>query len=153
MAVAEPTAVGVRPMDRQGSLVARPSLRTRALDDLEANGGARSRGCAGTAALHARRRRVGPTTVATISHLWRNGASPLGARRPLPTRRAQVFDRVWKQRTGSKVFDPDRIVSFLLSHAEFSSQFTFATFPSPHFPRVTATLPQPGIVLSQAPPA
>ena len=101
MVDAPPTAVGVRPVDRRGSLVGRPRLRTRALDELEANGGAQSRGCPGTAALHARHLRVGPTTVATISHLWRDGAAPRVARGPLPTRRAQVFDRVWKQRTGS----------------------------------------------------
>ena len=76
----------VKPEARQ-----RPRLRTRALgDELEAIGGARSRGCAGTAALHARRRRVGPATAATISHPWRDGAAPRGARRPLLTRRAQV---------------------------------------------------------------
>jgi hypothetical protein len=45
----------------------------------------------------------------------------------------------------------NRIVAFLLSHAEFSSQFTFATFPSPHFPRATATFPQHEIALFHAP--
>ena len=69
MAFAEPTAVGVRPVDRRGSIVARPRLRTRALgDELEANGGARSRalGCASTAAHVAWPRRVGPATAAAI---------------------------------------------------------------------------------------
>ena len=42
-------------------------------------------------------------------------------------------------------FDPDRIVSFLIAYAEISCQSTFATFPSPRFPRATATLPQHGI--------
>ena len=36
MAFAEPTAVGVRPVDRRGSIVARPRLRTRTLDEVEA---------------------------------------------------------------------------------------------------------------------
>jgi len=94
-----PTAVGVRPVDRRGSLVARPRLRTRALgDEFEANCGKRSRAldCTGTAALHARRRSVRPATAAAISHPWRNGAAPRGAIRP--SRRG---DREWQQRTGS----------------------------------------------------
>ena len=95
MVVAEPTAVGVRPVDRRGSIVARPRLRTRALgDELEANSGARSRalGCASTAAHVAWPRRVGPATAAAISHTWRDVAAPRVARRPLPL--TQVFDRV-----------------------------------------------------------
>ena len=52
MALAEPTTVRVRPVDRRLSLVACPRHRTWALDQLEANVGARSRavGCASTAA-------------------------------------------------------------------------------------------------------
>ena len=43
-------------------------------------------------------------------------------------------------------YDPGRIVAFLIAHVEISCQSTFATFPSLHFPHVTATLPQHGIV-------
>jgi hypothetical protein len=102
MVDAPPTAVGVRPVDRRGSLVVRPRLRTRALgDEFEANCGARSRAldCTGTAALHARRRRVRPATAAAISHPWRNGAAPRGAIR------LAVFE----------FFDPIRIVAFLIA--------------------------------------
>ena len=35
---------------------------------------------------------------------------------------------------------------------DISCQSTFASFPSPHFPRATATLPQPGIGQSHATP-
>ena len=69
LAVAEPTVVVVRPVDRRGSLVVRDRLRTRALgDELEANSGSRSRalGCASTAAHVAWPRRVGPATAAAI---------------------------------------------------------------------------------------
>jgi hypothetical protein len=38
-----------------------------------------------------------------------------------------------------EICDPGRIVAFLISHAEISCQSIFATFPSPHFPRATAT--------------
>ena len=114
MAFAEPTAVGVRPVDRRGSIVARPRLRTRTLDEVEANGGARSRalGCASTAAHVAWPRRVGRVTAAAISHTWRNVADPLVARRPLP-RRAQVFDRVRGSGTGG------RFSSFLIKIESF----------------------------------
>ena len=50
-------------------------------------------------------------------------------------------------------FDPGRIVAFLISHPEISCQSIFATFPSPHFPRAAATLPQHGIAQFHAPPA
>ena len=41
-----------------------------------------------------------------------------------------------------------RIVAFLLAHAEISSQSKFATFPSPHFLRATATLTRHGIAVA-----
>jgi hypothetical protein len=44
-------------------------------------------------------------------------------------------------------FDPGRIVAFLIAHPEISCQSIFATIPSPHFPRATATLLQHGIAL------
>jgi len=47
MAFTEPTTVRVRPIDRRLSLVACPGLRTWALDEVEANVGARSRALGG----------------------------------------------------------------------------------------------------------
>jgi hypothetical protein len=44
-------------------------------------------------------------------------------------------------------FDRGRIVAFLIEHPEISCQSIFATIPSPHFPRATATLLQHGIAL------
>ena len=48
-------------------------------------------------------------------------------------------------------FDPIRIVAFLIANTEISCQSIFATFPSPRFPRATATLPQHGIAQFHTP--
>jgi len=48
-------------------------------------------------------------------------------------------------------FDPGRNVEFLISEAEISCQSISATFPSPHFPRAAAALPQHGSDLPHAP--
>jgi len=148
MVDAPPTAVGVRPVDRRGSLVARPHAPSMSLKRTVERG---------AAAVQARQHFTPDAAV------WGPPLLPpsaiCGAMAPLhlapvaPCRRGgrRCLTGFGKVQRG--FFDPDRIVAFLLSHAEFSSQFTFASFPSPHFPHATAALPQHGIVLFHAPPA
>jgi hypothetical protein len=127
---APPMAVGVWPVDRRGSLVVRPRLRTRALGDtLETHCGVWTRGW-GPPLLQS------SAISGTMSTLHVAPVAPCRG-----SRRCWTWFGSRGQVAIFEFFNPGRIVSFLISRAEICANLYLPTFPARTFHAILPLCP------------